>query len=52
MIAWAVTAAILLAGLGLAQAAAPATATAWRTVTRAFIVAPMTLVLLTLMLSV
>lgn len=51
MIAWAVTATLLLMGFALVAPLAPAAAPAWRVVTRAFVVAPLTLVVLTILLS-
>ena len=51
MIAWAVTAALLVVGFALVAPLAPEAAAPWRTLTRAFVVAPLMLVALTVFLS-
>ena len=52
MIAWAIVATMLVAMFTVLAAVSPAAAEAWRTVTRAFIAAPLSLVAMTLVLSV
>lgn len=52
MIAWALIAAMLIVGLLLLSVVAPGLARGWRTVTRAFIAAPLMLVALTVVSSV
>lgn len=51
MIAWAAVAMVLVVMFAPLAAFAPPAAEAWRTVTRAFIAAPLTLVALTVLLS-
>ena len=51
MIAWAAVALVLAVVFAPLAAMAPAAADAWRTVTRAFIAAPLTLVGMTILLS-